>query len=208
VTRPLVLAAVAAVAAIALLVACPPQNLPQPVPPAPSPEPGYQPPGDPGPGSGPNPGSGNPAEGAAGAACNVAADCASGVCEGEGCGAMQGACAAEQRSCTLDLRPYCGCDGVTFDASSSCPQRRFSHRGACATSGAADGTPCLQDSNCASGICEGKGCGDDTPGKCASKARGCTRDRRTYCGCDGVTFYGSGSCPGKRYLDAGACPAK
>jgi hypothetical protein len=205
VTRPLVLAGVAAAAVIALLVACPPQNLPKPVPPAPAPQPGFEPPGD---GSGA--GSGSPvAGGVAGASCNTGADCASGVCEGEGCGAGQGVCAAEKRACTLDLRPYCGCDGVTFDASSTCPRRRFSQRGACAASSpGADGSPCLQASDCASGICEGQGCADDAPGKCASKARGCTRDRRPYCGCDGATFYGSGTCPGKRYSAAAECPAK
>src|SRR5215510_11252496 len=113
------------------------------------------------------------AAGAVGASCSTATDCASGVCEGEGCGAGQGVCAAEKRTCTMDLRPYCGCDGVTFDASSTCPQRRFSQRGACPTSGAAaDGSPCLLATDCASGICEGQGCGDNAPGKCASKARG------------------------------------
>jgi hypothetical protein len=35
--------------------------------------------------------------------------------------------------CTLDVAEYCGCNGETFEASSTCPNRAFSHRGACAT---------------------------------------------------------------------------
>ena len=38
---------------------------------------------------------------------------------------------ARQRKCTLDLRPYCGCDGVTFRTSGSCPGQRFSARAEC-----------------------------------------------------------------------------
>ena len=64
---------------------------------------------------------------------------------------------------------------------------------------AADGASCLAASDCASGVCEGQGCGDDQPGTCALAARPCTKDYRPYCGCDGVTFHGSGSCPGQRF---------
>jgi len=32
-------------------------------------------------------------------------------------------------------------------------------------------------------------------------------DIRQYCGCDGVTFQGSGSCPGRLYAKTGACEA-
>src|SRR5689334_857570 len=53
----------------------------------------------------------------------------------------------------------------------------------------ADGGPCLADTECASGVCEGQGCAADQPGACAPKTRGCTRDRRQYCGCDGITFF-------------------
>ncbi|HET6583401.1 MAG TPA: hypothetical protein VFG69_08135, partial [Nannocystaceae bacterium] len=46
--------------------------------------------------------------------CNSSADCDGGVCEGEGCGDMEGRCApATGRMCTRDLRTYCGCDGMT-----------------------------------------------------------------------------------------------
>lgn len=71
--------------------------------------------------------------------------------------------------------------------------------------GQADGGPCLADAECASGICEGQGCDTKQPGACAPKSRGCTRDLREYCGCDGITFSTSGSCPGRRYARKGAC---
>ncbi len=66
-----------------------------------------------------------------GQGCTQSADCASGVCEGEGCGPDEGRCVEAQRACTKDLRAYCGCDAVTFRASGSCPRRTFKSRGAC-----------------------------------------------------------------------------
>jgi len=208
VTRALAVVAAALVAAV--LLACPPRNLPQAVPPAPMAGSGYEPPAPVD-----HPDVTPTAVGAAaGAACTSGGDCQSGVCEGEGCGAGAGVCAAAQRACTFDIQAYCGCDGATFDASGSCPERRYAHRGACtpATGGGSaatalpTGAACLVGTECASGVCEGKGCGADLPGVCVAQARRCTRDRRTFCGCDGQTFYGSGSCPGRRYAAAGTCP--
>jgi hypothetical protein len=69
----------------------------------------------------------------------------------------------------------------------------------------ADGAACFEGGECASGTCEGQGCGTSTPGKCMPRARGCTRDLRTYCGCDGKTFQSSGSCPGRRYSAKEKC---
>jgi hypothetical protein len=66
-----------------------------------------------------------------GAACDAADQCASGICEGEGCGPGQGVCAARDRACTRDLVAYCSCEGETFRTSGSCPGRRFAHRGEC-----------------------------------------------------------------------------
>ncbi|HSK03730.1 MAG TPA: hypothetical protein VK932_20900 [Kofleriaceae bacterium] len=67
-----------------------------------------------------------------GAACLISSECASGVCEGEGCtDDRPGTCAPRSRACTKDLRQYCGCDGKTFGASGSCPGRRFAARGRC-----------------------------------------------------------------------------
>ena len=69
----------------------------------------------------------------------------------------------------------------------------------------ADGASCLVGDECSSGTCEGLGCGDDAPGKCVPRARGCTRDLRSYCGCDGKTFQASGSCPGRRFSARAKC---
>ena len=70
----------------------------------------------------------------------------------------------------------------------------------------ADGAPCLRADECTSGVCEGEGCGDDQPGTCAPASRACTKDLRPYCGCDGVTFRTSGSCPGQRFSARAECP--
>lgn len=152
---------------------------------------------------------GAPAKGGDGAACNTHDDCEGGVCEGEGCGDNEGKCADKQRMCTRDLQPYCGCDGKVFKSSGSCPGERFKHKGLCVGEPGKprpDGADCLTASDCQSGICEGPGCGDDNPGKCAEKSRPCTKDLRTYCGCDGKIFKTSGSCPGRRYNpDQKAC---
>lgn len=69
-----------------------------------------------------------------------------------------------------------------------------------------EGGSCLTPADCAEGmVCEGEGCGDDTPGTCQPLTRLCTRDLRPYCGCDGETFQSSGSCPGKRFERRGPC---
>lgn len=73
--------------------------------------------------------------------------------------------------------------------------------------GAPDGAPCLTSSACASGVCEGVGCREDTPGTCMSRERLCTMDLRLWCDCDGATFQASGSCPGRRVAHKGACDA-
>lgn len=136
--------------------------------------------------------------------CNTDAECNGGTCEGEGCGDMQGRCEPKDRMCTRDLQAYCGCDGQTFRSSGSCPGRRFAHRGECSAA-LPDGSKCTNGTQCASGICEGEGCGDDQPGACMARDRQCTLDLRQYCGCDGQTFQGSGSCPGGRFAKRGKC---
>ena len=74
-----------------------------------------------------------------------------------------------------------------------------------APSGLADGAACLLPTDCASGLCEGEGCGADTPGVCVGSMRACTRDLRPYCDCEGETFRTSGSCPNRRFEHRGAC---
>ena len=68
------------------------------------------------------------------------------------------------------------------------------------------GHACLAASECASGVCEGKGCDDKSPGQCVEARRICPHNRVPFCGCDGKTFSQSSACPGTRYRDRGACP--
>ncbi|MEM9492460.1 MAG: hypothetical protein AAGC55_25155 [Myxococcota bacterium] len=70
---------------------------------------------------------------------------------------------------------------------------------------AADGAACLSAADCASGLCEGQGCGAEQPGVCVPAQRACTRDLVPFCGCDGQTFRSSSRCPGRRYSQTGKC---
>lgn len=191
------------VSAAILVAGCPPPQQqrapgpPTPVQPEPPPPDDAQSPGEPGDG----------ALAAEGEPCLAGSDCESGICEGQGCGDDEpGACVSKQRACTRDLRSYCGCDGQTFQASGSCPNRRYASRGACRdeSAGAPDGSSCSSGAECASGICEGEGCGKDA-GTCMSRRRPCTADRRPYCGCDGQTFYSSGTCANRLFQHRGEC---
>ena len=140
--------------------------------------------------------------------CMRGDDCQSGVCEGQGCGDVPVMCVEASRSCTKDRAAYCGCDGKPFTASGSCPGQRYASRGTCeGDAPKADGEACLEGAQCASGVCEGEGCGPKAPGVCAPAQRACPRDLRSYCGCDGKTFRGSGSCPGRRFQTKGECAA-
>lgn len=190
-------------------------------------------------------------------ACQSTADCA----RGEECHIVEG-CATPSycgpilgRACTGDVAPYCGCDGRTFFASSTCPTRTFARRGSCegVDAGAppcdlGDGRLCPQGQRCAapdgcntctcgpqglacteracvdagppptdggatcrssgdcppSMMCHGAmGCG--VPWRCVP-ATPCTADVAPFCGCDGVSFEGSSSCPGRPYSARGRCP--
>ncbi|MFN0253056.1 MAG: hypothetical protein ACKV2T_39650 [Kofleriaceae bacterium] len=144
---------------------------------------------------------------AEGASCLKHADCSSGVCEGQGCfDSEPGTCAPAQRGCTRDLRSYCGCDGKTFKTSGSCPKQRYAIKGACATgTNRPAGAFCLKAGDCASKICEGRGCDDASPGRCADKQRACTADVVQFCTCDGRTTTGSSSCPGVRFAKRSTC---
>lgn len=142
-----------------------------------------------------------------GASCLRGEECASGVCEGEGCfDETPGTCAPAQRGCTKDLRSYCGCDGVTFKTSGSCPKRRYEAKGACPAGGNRKaGAFCLKNADCGSKVCEGMGCDDTHPGRCTDKQRACTADVVQFCTCDGKTTTGSSSCPNVRYAKRGTC---
>lgn len=75
-----------------------------------------------------------------------------------------------------------------------------------ATTVTGDGASCLTGSDCASGTCEGVGCGDDTPGTCKSQLRLCTMDMRPMCDCEGNNFEASSTCPGRRTQTVSSCP--
>jgi hypothetical protein len=71
--------------------------------------------------------------------------------------------------------------------------------------GLGDGAACTSNDQCASGTCEGEGCGDENPGTCMPAMRMCLRDLRPFCGCDGKTFMRGSNCPGKRFAARGPC---
>lgn len=67
-----------------------------------------------------------------GSICSDSDECAAGEeCQGDvACGGAPWRC-GPAGNCNLDLVAYCGCDGVTFHGSSTCPGRPFAHRGGC-----------------------------------------------------------------------------
>ena len=65
--------------------------------------------------------------------------------------------------------------------------------------------PCNDGTDCQSGVCEGRGCGDNE-GRCAPEKRSCYRDWVAFCGCDGNTFRAASNCTRRRYRDRGTCP--
>ncbi len=73
-------------------------------------------------------------------------------------------------------------------------------------SSAAEGRGCTSSADCREDeMCTGpEGC--DVAWTC-QPVRPCTRDLRTYCGCDGRTFEGSGSCPPRPFARRGPCEA-
>ena len=70
--------------------------------------------------------------------------------------------------------------------------------------GGGAGKTCTKTADCGAGeVCEGEmGC--DKTWTCKPE-RPCTRDLRSYCGCDGKTFSASGACPGAKYSKKGGC---
>lgn len=149
---------------------------------------------------------------ASGKACKANAECPSGeMCAiSAGCD-TPGTC-VQQHMCTQNLVEYCGCDGQTFRSSGTCPSKPFKSRGACPAPSGSDGAPpppgtkkaCNSDADCTGGEqCQGtEGCG--APWTCGPPRR-CTRDSVEWCGCDGTTFRGSGTCPSKPVRRRGKC---
>jgi len=138
--------------------------------------------------------------------CDRDADCGEGmVCEGVGCEPGEGRCVAKDRICTRDLAQYCGCDGQLFQASGTCPGRRYAYRGPCDPQ-LEDGEPCTDGRQCKSGLCVGEGLEGCSPGDQGVCGRtGCTRDLVTYCGCNNIEFRTSGTCPNRQFAYRGPC---
>ncbi len=133
--------------------------------------------------------------------------CATGLaCLGQmNCTTASGLC-VPTRPCTRDAAQFCGCDGVTFTTSSTCPNQNYQYMGACRAPMGDGGLPgCTTSTDCPpSTVCEGMGCG--TPnGTCVPTDRPCTADFAPFCGCDGTTFNSSSSCPNRRYARRGPC---
>lgn len=63
---------------------------------------------------------------------------------------------------------------------------------------------CSADSPC-EGACTGRSC--SATWFCITDAP-CTDDIAEFCGCDGVTFSGSSTCPGQPYASEGPCPTR
>lgn len=86
--------------------------------------------------------------------CRSNTDCARGEqCQGpEGCG-VTWTCSTGPVGCTADVANFCGCDGRTFQGSSSCPGQLFRHRGRCESADA--GAPaCAPVDARAEGACD------------------------------------------------------
>lgn len=76
---------------------------------------------------------------------------------------------------------------------------------ACGASGSGQAAQtCRSNADCASGeMCDGaEGC--DAAWTCVPE-RACSTDLAEYCGCDGRTVRGSGSCPPAPFSRRGAC---
>jgi hypothetical protein len=117
--------------------------------------------------------------------------------EGAFCGAADetGVCTPRPVVCDDEFDPVCACDGMTY--SNACEAQvagyDVSSRGACDTPTDCEGC---------GGACVGTSC--DGPWMCDPTVA-CTDDIAPWCGCDGVTFFGSSTCPTEPWAHRGEC---
>jgi hypothetical protein len=141
-----------------------------------------------------------------GRTCQSSADCAAGEeCYiREGCAVPSVCGPALGRPCTGDVTPYCGCDGRTFMASSSCPTRTYAFRGPCEAADGGrpgcrlpDGSICPPGASCPAG--DGcNSCRCDPSGALACTERACVDagPMPPPRGCRGPSDCPSGMCDG------------
>lgn len=90
--------------------------------------------GAPGGGFGGSPGSGGSVDDYSCSATQACKDMR--ICEGDNCSTQPWNCITHydplnEHPCPTELAPYCGCDGVTFEAAVTCPDRPYQHPGRC-----------------------------------------------------------------------------
>jgi hypothetical protein len=71
-----------------------------------------------------------------------------------------------------------------------------------------DGEVCFEGAECASGVCEGEGCGVNQPGRCMPASRTCSSREEEFCSCEGQTFRAPRDCPGQPIARRGPCAAR
>jgi hypothetical protein len=132
--------------------------------------------------------------------CSAESPCGpDGVCTGTSCDTAWECLPPIGGGCTDDVAPFCGCDGVTFGDSSSCPTRPYAHRGPCE-----DGVDC----GVARVLC------DSLPPRCEgttvpSVSDGCWTGRCveiTNCRC--TTLPEVPDCPAPYECDGSRCAAR